>query len=92
MAQVTIEDAVVQSLIPGYGFRCMTTINIKGKEINEFYTVWNNKVAVKQYDRVNITGRLQVKLSEYETKDKVKRQGIQININDAEVVLAEAPF
>lgn len=92
MAQVTIEDATVQRIIPNHGFVCMTSKKIRDAEVKEYFTVWNKTVAVKQYDQVNVTGRLQVKLTEYEGRDGTKRPTYQININDAQVEIAEAPF
>jgi hypothetical protein len=92
MADVSIENAVVQRLIPGYGFVCMTTKKFKDAEVKEYFTVWNKAAQVKQYDQVNVRGKLQVKLTEFEGRDGTKKPTFQVNINDAEVELTEAPF
>lgn len=92
MAKVTFENARVERIIPGYGFKASETTSVKGEERKTWITVWS-KEPVAEGDVITITGELGVKLEEFTGKDGNKRQTAAIHVNNATLATgADAPF
>lgn len=90
MATITIENAKVEKIITGYGFRASEIKVIKGEEKKSWYTVWT-KDAVQEGDIVTIEGELSVKLEDFTGRDNVPRKTAAVHVNNA-LVMSEAPF
>jgi hypothetical protein len=94
MAKVTLEAALVERIIEGYGFVASEGYKTQaGEDAKAYYTVWaKDKVAVG--DIVSVEGDLTVKLSEY--TNKVTQQltnKAEANINNAKLMQSnDAPF
>lgn len=93
MATVNIENAVVERIIVGYGFKASETTRVKGEERKTWYTVWT-KEAVKEGDVLTIEGELSVKLESFTGRDNQPKQAAAIHVNNALIMTAEvdAPF
>lgn len=92
MAKVRIENARVERIISGYGFKASEEITIKsGDKIKQWLTVWT-QAQVREGDTVNITGDLSVKLEEFTGRDNTPKQTAAIHVNNAKVEGADAPF
>lgn len=92
MAKVRIENARVERIIEGYGFKASEEITIKsGDKIKQWLTVWT-QAQVREGDTVNITGDLSVKLEEFTGRDNTPKQTAAIHVNNAKVEGADAPF
>ena len=91
MATVTIENAKVERLIAGYGFKATETTLFKGEERKTWFTVWT-KETVAEGDVVTIEGDLSVKLEEFTGRDNTPKQTAAIHINNALLMTADAPF
>ena len=96
MAKITIEDAVVVRLIPGYGFEAKEEVTIfSGDKIDVYYTIWNKDTTVALGDRVKAQGDHSLKTETYTGSDNIPKTKTKVNVNDAQVrVLAtgDAPF
>lgn len=91
MAKVTIENAKVFKLIPGYGFKAVEEFTLRsGESAKRFYTVWTKETAVEG-DIVSIEGDLSVKVEEYTGKDNLPKTSAAVHVNNA-VISADAPF
>ena len=92
MAKVRVENARVERIISGYGFKASEEITIKsGDKIKQWLTVWT-QAQVREGDTVNITGDLSVKLEEFTGRDNTPKQTAAIHVNNAKVEGADAPF
>lgn len=92
MAKVTIESALVERIIDGWGFKATETVTIQGEERKVWYTVWT-KAAVSEGDKVSITGELGVKLEEFTGRDNTPKMAAAAHINNAQVSGgSDAPF
>lgn len=94
MATVTIENAEVFRLIPGYGFKLLETKKLRnGDTAKNYFTVWC-KEQVKEGDIVTVEGELTVKLEEFTGKDGVPRKAAAVHVNNALVMIQgeELPF
>jgi len=92
MATVEIENAKVEKLITGYGFRASETTIVKGEERKTYYTVWT-KDSVAEGDIVTIAGDLSVKIEEFTGRDNQPKKVAAIHINNALTTSSEdAPF
>jgi hypothetical protein len=93
MALVKIASAEVTRLIPGYGFKAASEIKLgsTGDTKKEYYTVWTD-AKVQEGQVVEITGALGVKIEEFTGRDGQPKTVAAIHVNDAKVVLADAPF
>lgn len=93
MATVNIENAVVERIIVGYGFKASETTRVKGEERKTWYTVWT-KEAVKEGDVLTIEGELSVKLESFTGRDNQPKQTAAIHVNNALIMTSEvdAPF
>lgn len=92
MAKVRIENARVERIIEGYGFKASEEITIKsGDKIKQWLTVWT-QAQVREGDTVNITGDLSVKLEEFTGRDNTPKQTAAIHVNNAKVEGSDAPF
>jgi hypothetical protein len=91
MATTTIENARVERLIPGYGFKATETTMVKGEERKTWFTVWT-KETVAEGDILTIEGELSVKLESFTGRDNQPKQVAAIHLNNALVMKADAPF
>jgi hypothetical protein len=91
MATTTIENARVERLIPGYGFKATETTMVKGEERKTWFTVWT-KETVAEGDILTIEGELSVKVESFTGKDNQPKQTAAIHLNNALVMKADAPF
>jgi hypothetical protein len=91
MATTTIENARVERLIPGYGFKATETTMVKGEERKTWFTVWT-KETVAEGDILTIEGELSVKLESFTGRDNQPKQTAAIHLNNALVMKADAPF
>lgn len=90
MATITIENAKVARLIPGYGFKAVEEFKLRSGETGtRWYTVWC-KDDVAEGDILTIEGNLSVKLDEYTSKEGEAKQSIAVNVNDALCMKADA--
>ena len=93
MATVTIENARVERIIAGYGFKASETTLIKGEERKTWFTVWTKESAAEG-DVLTIEGELSVKLESFTGRDNQPKQTAAIHVNNALIMTAEvdAPF
>lgn len=94
MATVTIENAEVFRLIPGFGFKLVEVKKLRnGDTAKNYYTIWT-KEQVKEGDIVTVEGELSVKLEEFTGKDGKPRNAAAVHVNNALVMIAteELPF
>jgi hypothetical protein len=92
MATVTIENARVERIIAGYGFKCSESTLVKGEEKKTWMTVWT-KETVTEGQIVTIEGDLSVKLEEFTGRDGSPKQTAAIHVNNALLMTTEdAPF
>lgn len=92
MAKVTIENAKVFKLIPGYGFKAVEEFKLRSGETGKrFYTVWTKETATEG-DIVTIEGDLSVKIEEYTGKDNQPKTSAAVHVNNALIMTADAPF
>jgi hypothetical protein len=92
MATLTIENGKVSRLIPGYGFEVTEIRTVKGEEYKSYYTVWNKDVKVQVGDIVTVEGDYSAKVDSYTDKTNTPRTKVSVSVNNAEVMLADAPF
>lgn len=91
MATITAKGEVAR-LIPGYGFKLVETNIVRGEERKTWLTVWTD-AQVREGDKVIVKGDLSTKLESYTGRDNVPKQGVAINVNNAQVKLDEdLPF
>lgn len=91
MATVEIQNATVERIIDGYGFKATVEVPLKsGETKKERYTVWT-KQQVREGDVVNIQGLLGVKMEEFTNQSGEKVRYAAIHVNNAQVE-ADAPF
>ena len=91
MATVNIENAKVEKIITGYGFRASQTTLVKGEERKTYYTVWT-KESVNEGDTVTIEGELSVKLEEFTGRDNQPKKVAAIHVNNALIMKEDLPF
>jgi hypothetical protein len=93
MATVTIENARVERIIVGYGFKASEVTRVKGEERKTWFTVWTKETA-NEGDIVTIEGELSVKLETFTGRDNQPKQTAAIHVNNALLMTAEvdAPF
>ena len=95
MATVTIENAVVERIIEGYGFKASESFKLKnGETAKRWFTVWTKEQA-KEGDLLIIEGDLSVKLEEYTDKQNQPKTSAAIHVNNALVMKSnseDAPF
>ena len=91
MATVNIENAKVEKIITGYGFRASQTTLVKGEERKTYYTVWT-KEPVTEGDTLTIEGELSVKLEEFTGSDNQPKKVAAIHVNNALVMKEDLPF
>lgn len=93
MATIEIENAKVTRIIEGYGFEVSEEIKLRsGDKINAYYTVWNKEAQVAIGDIVTVQGLYSAKVDEYTGKDNTPRTKVSVSVNNAEVMMADAPF
>jgi hypothetical protein len=92
MATITVENGKVSRLIPGYGFEVTEIRTVKGEEYKSYYTVWNKDVKVEIGDIVTVEGDYSAKVDSYTDKTNTPRTKVSVSVNNAEVMLADAPF
>lgn len=85
MATVNIENAKVEKIITGYGFRASQTTVVKGEERKTYYTVWT-KEPVTEGDTLTIEGELSVKLEEFTGRDNQPKKVAAIHVNNAMIM------
>lgn len=91
MATINIENAKVEKIITGYGFRISETTIVKGEERKTYMTVWS-KEQVNEGDILTIEGELSVKLEEFTGKDNQPKKVAAIHVNNALVMKEDLPF
>lgn len=91
MATVNIENAKVEKIIIGYGFRASQTTLVKGEEKKTYYTIWT-KEPVKEGDILTIEGDLAVKLEEFTGRDNQPKKVAAIHVNNAMILKEDLPF
>jgi hypothetical protein len=92
MAMINIENGKVSRIIEGYGFEVTEIRFVKGEEYKSYYTVWNREVKVEIGDIVTVEGIYSAKIDSYTDKTNTPRTKISVSVNNAEVLLADAPF
>ena len=91
MATINIENAKVEKIITGYGFRASQTTMVKGEERKTYYTVWT-KEQVNEGDTLTIEGELSVKLEEFTGRDNQPKKVAAIHVNNAMIMKEDLPF
>jgi hypothetical protein len=92
MATINIENGKVSRIIEGYGFEVTETRLVKGEEYKSYYTVWNKDAKVEIGDIVTVEGDYSAKVDSYTDKTNTPRTKVSVSVNNAEVMLADAPF
>ena len=92
MATINIENGKVSRIIEGYGFEVTEIRTVKGEEYKSYYTVWNKDVKVEIGDIVTVEGDYSAKIDTYTDKTNTPRTKVSVSVNNAEVMLADAPF
>jgi hypothetical protein len=92
MASINIENAKVVRVIDGYGFEIVESRLVKGEEYKSYFTVWNKEVKVSIGDIVTVEGDYSAKVDSYTDKTNTPRTKVSVSVNNAEVLLADAPF
>lgn len=92
MATINIENAKVVRVIDGYGFEIVESRLVKGEEYKSYFTVWNKEVKVSIGDIVTVEGDYSAKVDSYTDKTNTPRTKVSVSVNNAEVLLADAPF
>jgi hypothetical protein len=92
MASINIENGKVSRIIEGYGFEVTEVRMVKGEEYKSYYTVWNKDVKVSIGDIVTVEGDYSAKVDSYTDKTNTPRTKVSVSVNNAEVMLADAPF
>lgn len=91
MATVEIENATVERIIDGYGFKATVEVPLKsGETKKERYTVWT-KTEVREGDIVTIKGLLGVKMEEFTNQNGELVRYAAVHVNNA-LIEADAPF
>lgn len=91
MATINIENAKVEKIITGYGFRASQTTLVKGEERKTYYTVWT-KEPVTEGDIVTVEGELSVKLEEFTGRDNQPKKVAAVHVNNALIMKEDMPF
>lgn len=89
MATVTIENARVERIIAGYGFKASETTLVKGEERKTWFTVWTKETA-NEGDILTIEGELSVKLESFTGRDNQPKQTAAIHVNNALIMPSES--
>jgi hypothetical protein len=92
MASINIENGKVSRIIEGYGFEVTEVRMVKGEDYKSYYTVWNKDVKVSIGDIVTVEGDYSAKVDSYTDKTNTPRTKVSVSVNNAEVMLADAPF
>jgi hypothetical protein len=92
MATINIENGKVSRIIEGYGFEVTEIRTVKGEEYKSYYTVCNRDVKVSLGDIVTVEGDYSAKVDSYTDKTNTPRTKVSVSVNNAEVMLADAPF
>jgi hypothetical protein len=92
MAMINIENGKVSRIIEGYGFELTEIRLVKGEEYKSYYTVWNREVKVEIGDIVTVEGIYSAKIDSYTDKTNTPRTKISVSVNNADVMIADAPF
>jgi len=92
MASINIENGKVSRIIEGHGFEVTEVRMVKGEEYKSYYTVWNKDVKVSIGDIVTVEGDYSAKVDSYTDKTNTPRTKVSVSVNNAEVMLADAPF
>jgi hypothetical protein len=92
MAMINIENGKVSRIIEGYGFEVTEIRFVKGEEYKSYYTVWNREVKVEIGDIVTVEGIYSAKIDSYTDKTNTPRTKISVSVNNADVMIADAPF
>jgi hypothetical protein len=92
MAMINIENGKVSRIIEGYGFEVTEIRFVKGEEYKSYYTVWNREVKVEIGDIVTVEGIYSAKIDSYTDKTNSPRTKISVSVNNADVMIADAPF
>lgn len=92
MAKVRIENARVERIIEGYGFKASEEITLRsGDKGKAWFTVWTSG-KFSEGDIVNVTGDLSAKVEEYTGRDNQPKTTAAIHVNNAKVEGSNAPF
>jgi hypothetical protein len=89
MATVTIENARVERIIAGYGFKASETTQVKGEKRKTWFTVWTKETA-NEGDILTIEGELSVKLESFTGRDGSPKQSAAIHVNNA-LIMSSGP-
>lgn len=92
MATINIENGKVVRVIDGYGFEIVESRLVKGEEYKSYFTVWNKEAKVQVGDIVTVEGDYSAKVDSYTDKTNTPRTKVSVSVNNAEVMLADAPF
>ena len=92
MATINIENGKVSRIIEGWGFEVTESRLVKGEEYKSYYTVWNKNVKVELGDIVTVEGDYSAKIDNYTDKTNQPATKLSVSVNNAEVMLADAPF
>jgi len=92
MATINIENAKVSRIIEGWGFEVTETRLVKGEEYKSYYTVWTKEAKVSLGDIVTVEGDYSAKIDSYTDKTNQPATKLSVSVNNAEVMLADAPF
>jgi len=82
MARVSIKNAKVERLIPGYGFVAVTSFKKRsGEEGREWFTIWTTD-PVQEGQVFDVSGLLSVKIEEWTDKisgEPMSRAAVHVN-------------
>lgn len=91
MAEVTVLNAEVIRLIPGYGATVVESYKTRtGDEGKNYYTVWTQE-QLAEGDLINVKGLLSVKLDSYESNGATKHKAVA-NINNPQIQKIDVAF
>jgi len=90
--KIRVENARVERIIEGYGFKASEEITLKsGDKGKQWFTVWTSG-SFREGDTVTVTGDLSAKVEEYTGRDNTPKTTAAIHVNNAKVETADAPF
>lgn len=92
MAYVSIKEATIDRLIPGYGLVISENYtDEKGEARKAYFTVWTQE-KYEVGETINVRGILGVRVNTYENKMGEEKTVAESHVNDPKIEKADAPF
>lgn len=92
MAYVSIKEASVDRLIPGYGLVVTETYtDEKGEDRKGYFTVWTQE-KYEVGDVINVRGILGARVNTYTNKMGEEKTVAEQHVNNPKIEKADAPF